>query len=201
MMQETVDYAKKLRCDWAVFNLAAPVRGTEMYRQFVESGYIKDDMEIWSSAFFAERIFDTPEIGAAELKDFLYRANLDVNFLNNPNFLDGNWEKCLTIYREIVSGHPFHLFGWYVLAKCYEALDRLDEAATAREHIVHLIETDERATKMYRKYGYLLSDLYVPGFGAEWPSDDDGVTLKAPVLGERDMRVQPLMANTGQPAE
>ena len=199
MMQETVEFAKRLRCDWGVFNVAAPVRGTEMYRQFVEAGYIKDDMEVWSSAFFLERIFDTPEIGAEELKDFLYRANLEVNFLNNPNYLDGDWERTITIFREIVSGHPFHIFGWYILMQCYRNLGRTEEADKTRTHISDLIANDERSTKMFQKYGYMLEDLDIPGYDDSWPKGGD-VKLEAPVLGEEEMRVKPLMSNTGLPA-
>lgn len=199
MMNETVEFAKKLRCDWGVFNVAAPVRGTEMYRQFVDAGYIKDDMEVWSSAFFLERIFDTPEIGAEELKDFLYRANLDVNFLHNPNYLDGDWEKSLRIFSEIVSGHKFHIFGWYIMMKCYEALGRTEEAEETLRHIHELVATDERSTKMYRKYGYMLEGLDIPGYDDDWPKGDR-LKLEAPVLGEEEMRVKPLMSNTGLPA-
>jgi anaerobic magnesium-protoporphyrin IX monomethyl ester cyclase len=197
LMEETVSYAKEIQCDWAVFNVAAPVRGTEMYRQFVDAGHIKDDMEVWSSAFFLERIFDTPEIGAQELKDFSYRANLEVNFLNNPNYIEGNWEKTITIFKEIVSAHKFHVFGWYILMKCYENLGRNEEAAETSNHILDLIKNDERSAKMYSKYGYLLEDIYIEGIDDHHSTVNGEVKLTAPVLGEKQMRVQPLMANTG----
>jgi anaerobic magnesium-protoporphyrin IX monomethyl ester cyclase len=201
MLEETITFAKKIQCDWAVFNVAAPVRGTEMYTQFVDAGYIKDDMEVWSSAFFLERIFDTPEIGAEELKDFMYRANLEVNFLNNPNFIEGNWEKTIDIFQEILSAHKFHVFGWYILMKCFKNLSRDKEAAETMDHIVDLVKNDERATKMYGKYGYLLEDIYIPEIDDLRSTNSNNVKLAAPVLGEQEMRVKPLMANTGSALE
>tara|TARA_Y100000813_G_scaffold54531_1_gene38157 strand:- start:56 stop:1918 length:1863 start_codon:yes stop_codon:yes gene_type:complete len=158
-MLETIEYARNLRSDWCTFHIAAPLRGTEMYQQFVDAGYIKDDVATWSTAFFQERSFDTPEIGAEELKELFYRANLDVNFLHNPNLLEGNFEKALWIYRDIVYSYPFHIVGWYCIMKCHEALGDEDAARDTRARIYNLLQHDARARRMYRKYADLIPDI------------------------------------------
>ncbi len=72
-IQETIDYAASLPADWCVFGIAAPLVGTEMYSQLLERGEIDNSFN-WDNAFFQERTYDTPEIGAQELKDLGYDA-------------------------------------------------------------------------------------------------------------------------------
>ena len=67
MMQETIDFAASLPTDWNVFNVAAPLIGTEMYEQMIALGWI-DRTFNWDDAFFQERTFDTPAISARDLK-------------------------------------------------------------------------------------------------------------------------------------
>ena len=199
MLNETLEYAKNLNCDWATFGIAAPLRGSEMYDQFIDLGYIKDDMAQWSSAFYQERIFDTPEIGADEIKDFFYRANLEVNFINNPNVLNKKWDHCLQVFTGIVSGYPYHIFGWYVLMKAQAGLGNHDKADEIREKIYDLVDTDERATRLYRKFGFLMKDIQIGAY--TFDEDDNGIIdindLDAPILSEDEMRVKPIMHNVG----
>jgi hypothetical protein len=86
------------------------------------------------------------------------------------------------------------------MMKCYENLGQHKKAAEINDHIFELIRTDERSTKMYCKYGYLLDDIHVPEIDDDSAEDWHGVKLEAPVLGEKEMRVKPLMANTGNPS-
>lgn len=197
MLDETREYAKKIKSDWACFGIAAPLRGSEMYDQFVHAGYIKDDIEQWSSAFYSERIFDTPEIGAEEIKDFFYRTNLEVNFLNNPQFLTGKWTDCIEIFENILSGHPYHIFAWYIIMKSYIGLNQLADAAIAERQIFELVKNDERATRLYERYGYMLGDIAIPGFQKNKRETDYFTVPEAPILDEEEMRVKPIMHNVG----
>ncbi|MDC0990175.1 hypothetical protein OAR29_06480, partial [Rhodospirillales bacterium] len=160
-MQETIDFAKNLRSDWCTFHIAAPLRGTEMYQQFVDRGHIADDVATWSTAFFQERSFDTPEIGGEELKELFYRANLEVNFLNNPNLLEGNYEKALHIYKDIVHSYQFHIIGWYCMMLCYEAMGDTLEKENLEEKIINLVKNDPRAQQLYFKYHDLLPKIKI----------------------------------------
>jgi len=162
MMRETVDFAKEIQCDWAQISIAAPLRGTEMYQQFSKAGYINDDVSTWGKAFFHERDFDTSEITAAELKEFAYRANLEVNFFNNPNFLSGNYEKAISLFKEVLASFPFHIIAWYCMIKCYEAMGDEAEAAKVGKRIDALIDENELSRQMYLKYGALMEDYSPP---------------------------------------
>ncbi len=159
LLQETIQFARECGTDWGTFSIAAPLRGTVMYRQFVDAGHIKDDIATWSSAFFQERTFDTPEISAGDLKELWYRANLDVNFINNVNFREGNYEKAISIYKDIVHGYPFHVVGWYCIMRCYGKMGLDKEAGSVREKIYNLIKNDTRSTEMFQKYGDLMEGI------------------------------------------
>lgn len=198
MLNETLEYAKKLGCDWATFGIAAPLRGSEMYDQFIDLGYIKDDMAQWSSAFYQERIFDTPEIGADEIKDFFYRANLEVNFINNPNVINGNWEHCLQVFSGIVAGYPYHIFGWYVIMKAHAGLGDDAKAHRIRQNIIDLVENDDRAARLYRKFGFLIPDINIAGYAFDDDASQTNINdLDAPILSEDEMRTKPIMHNVG----
>lgn len=159
-MQETIDYAKSLKIDWCLFPIATPLVGSEMYDKFVEMGAIRDDIDTWSNTDFSARKFDTPEITAKELNDFVYKTNLDFNFINNPNFVNGKFEKAISIYKDILSRHPFHVIAWYCIMQCYKSLGEEDRSRETEKILQELIKTDERAADMFIKYGDLLQ-----GFG------------------------------------
>lgn len=160
-MIETIEYAKSLGADWSVFNIAAPLIGSEMYYQFVEMGYIKDDIEMWSKAFYQERQFDTKEISAVELKELAYRANLDVNFINNPNKINGKYDDAIKIYRDIVRVYPFHIIALYCLLECYEALGDFKESEQMNKSIGDLIKTNKNAHDMFVKYNDLMPKIKI----------------------------------------
>ena len=158
-MRETVEYIKSLGADWAVFNIAVPLIGSEMYKQFLDAGFIREDMDFWQASLFMHRSFDTPEIGGAELTDFAYMANLECNFLNNVNKVSGQYQKAIEIYKDIVIKYPFHVTAWHCMAECYEKLGNAEEALNCEEKIRELIKTDKRAIDMYSKYSYLMPML------------------------------------------
>lgn len=155
-MQETVEYVKTLGADWSAFFIAVPLIGSEMYKQFLDAGYIREDMDFWTSAHYMQRGFDTPEIGAQELMDFAYMANLECNFLNNINKVNGQYQRAIDIYKDIVLRYPFHVIGWYCMAECYEKLGNREEVKNCEETIRELIKSDNRAIEMYSKYSYLM---------------------------------------------
>jgi anaerobic magnesium-protoporphyrin IX monomethyl ester cyclase len=135
-MLETIVFAASLPADWSVFNIAAPLVGTEMYAQLLERREI-DHTFNWDDAFFHERSYDTPEIGASDLKDLAYGANLRVNFFENYNLRCGNWARAADLYRDVLRTYPGHLAAQLCLGEALQGAGDLagaEEAfATARE--------------------------------------------------------------------
>jgi anaerobic magnesium-protoporphyrin IX monomethyl ester cyclase len=155
-MLESISFAKSLKADWYDFFVATPLVGSEMYAQFLEMGYITDDSNIWRSSFFWRRQFDTKEITAIDLNRMTYEANLQLNFLNNTNLVEGNYSRALELYNSVLSKYPFHIIGWYCAAECYRKMNDPDKVSEIIQKIDDLIERDSRAAAMYNEYKELM---------------------------------------------
>ena len=118
-MEETFQYAKKLGADWATFSVAAPIPGTEMTDQFVELGYVEDGPISWAGCTYRERGFDTKEISKEDVKELAYRANLNVNFVNNINIKRRDFKNAETIFSNFVKQYSFHIFAHDCLRRVY----------------------------------------------------------------------------------
>lgn len=158
-MRESIDYARNLGADWCTFYPVVPLVGSEMYKQFVDLNYIKDDSMFWSESAYGKRLFDTDEISAAELNDLTYLANLEINFIENKNIKIGEYRKALISISDIVRDYPFHIIGIYCMAKCYRGLKQFNLADNCYNKISELVKTDPRAKQMYEKFGFLMSDF------------------------------------------
>ena len=158
-MQETVDYARNLGADWCSFLIAVPLVGSEMYDQFVHSGCIGENFFLEHDIVYKERQFNTPEISAADLNEFAYSANLDINFLNNINKVSGLYKDAIELYRDMVDSYPFHIIGWYCMMECYDLLGERERAEQVRDKISTLVKTDERVNKMFTIYNDLMQNF------------------------------------------
>jgi hypothetical protein len=156
LMEETLAYTRALGSDWCNFSIATPLVGSEMCRQLVANGSLAEDFFMRSEITLSERKFDTPEISAAELNDLAYRANLDVNFINNVNRREGRWEQAIRVYQDIVESYPFHIIGLYCIAQCKRSAGDEAGALAVEKNIREMIRTDARARDMYEKYGGLM---------------------------------------------
>ena len=155
-MQETIDYAKSLGADWCVFGIASPLVGSEMYDQWVKAGVIQDGPAFWGASSYGHRSFDTPEISAEDLNELAYRANLECNFIGNPNLTAGRYDRAGQLFRDIVAKFPFHVVAWHCLLYCEEHLWHEQEAADLKRHIAEVIETNGLAREMFLKYRELI---------------------------------------------
>jgi radical SAM superfamily enzyme YgiQ (UPF0313 family)/alkylhydroperoxidase/carboxymuconolactone decarboxylase family protein YurZ len=156
LMDESVNYAKSLGADWYIFAIATPLPGSEMCAQFINGGYITDSPDTWNRSYFAKRFFDTAEITAQELNEYVSDKNIQMNFLHNNNFATGNYKKAITLFHDVVQRYPFHIVAWYCLGKCYEGMGDITGRDSALNTINALITTDSRAMEMYLKFGGML---------------------------------------------
>lgn len=157
MMNESIEYARTLGADWYDFFIATPLAGSEMCQEFVDLGYMPDDIEVISRGYYSRRNFDTPEIASGDLVDLVYRANLLCNFEENINLRLGNWTKGLELFAPIVRKYPFHIIAQDSIRRCYEGLGDAAGAAETLVAIENAVRDDNRAWDMAEKFGDLLS--------------------------------------------
>lgn len=159
-MQQTIDFARALCVDWATIHPAAPLVGTEMYHQMLERGDIDSSFN-WDSAFFAERAFDTPEVGAQELKTLCYRANLELNFFENYNLRVGNWDTAIALYKDILRAYPGHLAAQYCIALALRGKGEAVAAEAAIEEARTMLAEIPMAQRMYEDFRELFPELTI----------------------------------------
>ena len=162
-MQQTIDFAASLPVDWACFNVAAPLVGTEMFEQLLEGGQI-DQTFNWDEAFFAERRFDTPEIGAQELRDLTYSTNIRQNFFENQNLKIGEYERAINSFRDVLNHHRGHLVAQYSIGVAYKAMGNMAAYQEAMDRCLEMLSDSDytMAHSHYQQFGDWLTELPEP---------------------------------------
>lgn len=154
-MQQTIDFAEKVRADWSTFSVACPLPGSEMYAEFVKMGCIENSPEFWGTTTIRDRVFDTVEISASELKEMAQIANLTVNFVNNPLISEGRFHDAEIIFKNFLCSFDFHLFAHDALYRIYKHTGRITEASEILETMKELLLNNKKS-QGFLKYLYLL---------------------------------------------
>lgn len=157
-IQETIDFIKGLGSDWNAIFVATPLLGSEMFEQFRAMGVLDMESRNWENNFLG-RGFDTEDFKAEELVEIVYRANLEVNFINNRQIRLGNWKLALEVFTDTTNLHPYHIIAHYQSLLCLEKLGRHQEADKQLEHIRQLVSTVKASAEMLHKYGDLVPGL------------------------------------------
>ena len=161
MMMETVEVAKSLELDWAEMIIAAPLVGSTMLQQFYDKKILdsKKMEDVMNNADFRKRLFDTPEISAGDLEQFVYNANINVNFFNNSNMRHGRFARAISAFSGIISRYPFHIVGLACRAYCYKQIGE-EELCSDDLHSIELQkERHSEAMCLYSVYGKEIDDL------------------------------------------
>ena len=128
-MQETIDYARSLELDWAVFFTFAALPNTQIFKASVKKGYINEKDFDPVSAFYKPTI-KTPEFAPEEVEDIKERAILDVCFENNPNLRKYDVNRAIENFKSVVTYYPHFDFANFYLAEAYYKSGQIDTAVT-----------------------------------------------------------------------
>ena len=156
-MEETFKYAEELGADWSTFSVASPIPGTEMYKEFIELGYIADGPSSWTGTSIRDRTFDTKEMSKENIKELAYRANLKVNFINNINIKNLDFKNAETIFTNFVAIYDFHIFAYDCLRRVYKATGNSEKEFETIETMKALVSSNDKS-RAFRKYWDLLDD-------------------------------------------
>ena len=156
-MDETFRYAEKLGADWSTFSVASPIPGTEMYNEFCALGYIEDGPSSWTATTIRDRVFDTKEISKEDIKELAYRANLNVNFVNNINIKRRDFKNAETIFTNFVKMYDFHIFAYDCLRRIYKCTGDFEKESETIKTMKMLIGSNVKSRE-FQKYFDLLDD-------------------------------------------
>lgn len=108
--------------DWAFFNYATPLRGSELFRMCKANGWIEEKYLPIGAIDMTDYVIRAPGMDAAEIKQTVFEMNLDLNFVNNSNLRRGNLNSAYRSFLEVVGRHPGQPFAHYFLARCMEEM-------------------------------------------------------------------------------
>lgn len=159
-MHETIEVAEKIGADWSSFFVATPYPGTKMYDEFIALGCIQDSPEFWSVSTIRNRVFDTDEFSAEELKKLAYEANLKVNFVNSPYITKKEYQKGKVIFENFVSIYKYHILAYDCLRRINLELGNVSDAESYMTIMKNKLRDDKKSAH-FKQYLYLLDEKVV----------------------------------------
>jgi radical SAM superfamily enzyme YgiQ (UPF0313 family) len=178
----TVNFIKDVRLDWSQISIASPSKGSILYDECIDKGYIEDQSEFVEYGF-DENIISTPEFTADHIAKVAYEINLDVNFVNNNRMKSGDYITAISYFKYLTSTYPDHAFAHYYLA---QALARADDRAQAEKHMLEvdrIIKEDSKWKEYFSSFG-LTGGWPAPGF-----EDNAFGVLTEPKVAHREAEV------------
>lgn len=122
--EETHNFIKDMGLDWAFFNYATPLRGSELFRLCKANKWVEDRYLKIGEVDMTNYIIRSPGIDPVELKNKMFDINLDTNFVTNRRMRVGDYQTAARCFREVLSRHEEQPFAHYFLAKAYEKLGK-----------------------------------------------------------------------------
>ncbi len=150
--QATVSLIKDAGIDWANVYAAAPIRGSRLYQICVEKGFITDDSDILTTNIYQSNI-RTCDLEPEELTRYVYRVNLDVNFVNNHRLLTGDYDIAIGYFNNVANNHPQHAFAHYFLAKAYQLAGNYEKKSLEhRQYFERIIHADQEWAGLAKEF-------------------------------------------------
>ena len=97
--QETRDAIYDWGLDWAFFNYATPLRGSELFRVCKQNGWIEERYLPIGAIDMTEYVIRAPGMDKQEIKQAVFEMNLDLNFVNNRNLRVANLDLAFQSFR------------------------------------------------------------------------------------------------------
>ncbi|MGZ0076730.1 radical SAM protein [Methylomonas sp. YC3] len=130
--REDIDEARKfltkLNCNWFVIVFATPLVGSEMLEVCIENDYLQGS---YIDTDYKKAIVATPEFSTSEIYKTAYFMNLELNFINNPDYRLGNYQQAIIGLHGAIKAKNDHVFAHYFSGLCYE---QMGQNAMARNH-------------------------------------------------------------------
>ncbi len=156
-LEETINFAKSLDLDWALFNLFQPFPGSELYDYCIDNGHLP------KNAFMRENLdhyistqLDNMLIPSDDLERLTYLANLEINFVNSRTLRTKNYKQARRDFKHIVSIAPEHALANLCLSKAYKGLGKNEKARIYKERVKQIINTNQTQANYLKQFNIKL---------------------------------------------
>lgn len=137
--EETRELILSTGFDWAFFNYATPLRGSQLFEQCKRNGWLKPEHQRIGSVDMTDYVIESPGIDKDALKRFMFDLNLEANFVRNRSLAAGNFELAAITFREVLNRHEYLPFAHYFLAEACVGLGG-SETGKAVAHYKRFLE-------------------------------------------------------------
>lgn len=138
----TMKFIRDMEFDWCSFNLATPLRGSQLYNICIKNGYIPKTLKI-GDIEDKKYIIRTPELDPEYINKKTYLMNLEVNFVNNYRMKIGDYNIAERCFKDVIQRTTNHAFAYFYLSKCQELLDEDEKKIKYnRDKFYEIIEKD-----------------------------------------------------------
>jgi len=150
-IEETISFMKSVGFNWNAIMIATPLKGSELYAHCKDNDLlISDKLEDFH---FGKCNIKLPHSTPQEMEDLRYRANLEVNFIENYDLVNGYPEIALIGFQDVISRVPNHAFAYYYASLCYRMMDQTDLGKACLEKYEDLLDSSSE----WRKYSALFN--------------------------------------------
>jgi len=104
-MELTIRYAQELGADWCLFFLATSLPGTQMDKRVRANGWLVNPNMDYRYYFYKANI-KTAEFDPEYVMNLREEANYQINFVNNINMEEGNYERAIEDFSEVIRLYP-----------------------------------------------------------------------------------------------
>ena len=141
--KETYDLIKSVDLDWASFSIAAPVRGSELYKQAKLNGWLPPNYGLGSFEG-NQSVLNIPGRDPADIEKQTFYLNLRCNFVENRSLRTSDYETAERLFKEVSERTESHAFALYFLAVTKHFLGDL---MGKNEAFLQYVEITDKADK------------------------------------------------------
>ena len=123
-IEETISFMKSTGFNWNAIMIATPLKGSELYAHCKDNDLIISDK--LEDFHYGKCNIKLPHSTPQEMEELRYRANLEVNFVENYDLINGYPELALIGFYDVISRVPNHAFAYYYASVCYGMMGKLD---------------------------------------------------------------------------
>jgi hypothetical protein len=140
--------------DLSSVSVASPSKGSLLYEQCVENGYIESSSQSFLKSGYipGEGVISTPDFTAEYIAEQAYIMNLSANFVHNNRIMSGQIDLGKKYLLYIVKSYPFHAFAHYYLALIFAKEGDFARSQEHREALAETCRSDDKWLGYFRHF-------------------------------------------------
>lgn len=147
------DFILDVGIDWALFNYATPLRGSELFNLCKENNWVEEKYLRLGEVDLTDYILRVPGMNPEDIKKDMFEMNLDVNFVNNRRIRIGDYKTAIASFEEVISRHEGQPFAHYFLADALQRNGGENSKIIAHKNRYHeIIENEPEWAAAARKF-------------------------------------------------